>query len=312
MKAQKRFTGWLLSAGLMLLGLAPAYGAYTTLHSFASSASDGQWPSSELVSQGGLLYGMTPYGGVSNCGTFFNVNTNGGAVSILYRFEEPTGRIPLGGLCYYNNRFYGMTSRGGSNDFGVIFSIQTNGSGYAVEHTFNDGNSANGSFPWGGLLESGGLLYGMTYRGGVSNQGTIFSFHPSTKVYANLHSFVGDVGDGKYPQGDLVLVSGRLYGMTPQGGEHGCGVVFGMNMDGTGFDTLYEFTGQWDGCNPSGSLLADGELLYGMSRPGNGNAGTVWSVNPTTGHFTLLRSFTGAADDGADPVGSLIKHEGSL
>ncbi|MDD2237209.1 MAG: hypothetical protein PHG65_08405, partial [Kiritimatiellae bacterium] len=312
MNAFKQVTGMLAWVGVLLLCTAPAYGDYSIVHSFGVSADDGQWPSSKLIAQDSLLYGMTPYGGVSNCGSFFSVNTNSGALSVLYRFSEESGRIPLGALCFYNNRFYGMTSRGGSNDLGVIFSLQTNGTDYAIEHTFAEGDAANGAFPWGGLVENGGLLYGMTYRGGVSNFGTIMRFNPTTKAYTNLHSFAGGVGDGKYPQGDLVFVSGRLYGMTPQGGAHGCGVIFGIDSDGTDFETLYEFTGQWDGSNPSGSLLSDGDLLYGMSRPGSGNAGTLWSVNHLTSCFSLLRTFTGAVDDGADPYGTLIKHGDSL
>jgi uncharacterized repeat protein (TIGR03803 family) len=294
---------------LLLSGV--SQGAYNPLHSFGTDG-EGAWPSAGLVYTNGSLYGMTPYGGVSNCGTFFSVDTNSGSAVVLYRFSEETGRIPLGGLRHYDGRFYGMTSRGGTNDLGVLFSIEEDGTDYMLEHTFGEHDGSNGSFPWGGLTEYNGLLYGMTYRGGVSNMGVVFSFNPVNQAFSNLHSFVGGTGDGKYPQGNLTVVDGRLYGMTPQGGSEGCGIVFGIDPDGSNFETLWEFTGLWDGCNPSGSLLADGDLLYGMSRPGNGNAGTVWSVNRLTGHFSLLRSFTGEADDGADPYGSLIKQGSGL
>jgi len=303
----------LVQTGLVFcLLVCSSFAAYHSIHSFDPAGDGGRWPSSGVVLEGGDLYGLTAYGGVSNCGTFFRVETNSGTMTVLYRFEEETGCFPLGSLCEYDSRFYGLTARGGSNDLGVIFSLALDGSDYTLEHTFDEVDPANGAFPWGGFVENAGVLYGMTYRGGVSNQGVVMSFDPTAGAYTNLHSFQGGVGDGRYPQGNLIVSGGRLYGMTPRGGADGHGMIFGIDFDGSNFNSVYEFTGGSDGVNPSGSLLAEGNWLYGMCRGASGHAGSVWAVGRLTGSCTVLHTFTGTADNGADPYGTLIKRGGSL
>jgi uncharacterized repeat protein (TIGR03803 family) len=301
--------------GLLLLFIGAvtfsAYGAYSNLYVFGGPVDDGKWPCGNLVEQGGLLYGMTPYGGISNCGTIFQINPVNGQRSILHRFDSTNGKYPLGSLTVYNDRFYGMTTRGGAHDLGVLFEVQTNGSGFMVRHHFNE-SADNGSFPWGSLAESNGFLYGMTYFGGMADQGVIFRIRTADWSFTNLHHFTGGAGNGSYPQGDLLIDSGRLYGMTTAGGADGNGVIFSMNLDGSGFTTLHEFTGNEDGANPSGGLLLKDGKLYGMARQGAQSAGVLFSIPPAGGALQVLHTFTGSASDGADPYGSLVQYGSKL
>ena len=87
--------------------------------------------------------------------------------------------------------------------------------------------------------------------------------------------------------------------------------MFAVNTDGTGFTTLYTFTGGSDGGWPRRApLILSGNTLYGTtyqggSGRGSSGKGTVFAVNTNGTGFTNLHSFTGSSD-GANPYGGLI------
>jgi len=82
-----------------------------------------------------------------------------------------------------------------------------------------------------------------------------------------------------------VVAGGKLYGVTYAGGSEGMGVLYRMNLDGTGFQKLHVFTqqeGRPGNNNGSwaeiGSLLAAGDRVYGTTRDGSVNwYGGFWS-----------------------------------
>ena len=87
----------------------------------------------------------------------------------------------------------------------------------------------------------------------------------------------------------------------------------GKLADAQTYDILYTFTGQADGGQPIGGLIADAEgNLYGTTCCGGAyGAGTVFMLD-TAGNETVLYSFTGGAD-GDQPFASLIRDaEGNL
>lgn len=304
----------LQTVALMLIAVAvSASGDYQVVHDFASGSSGGARPMAALVSGGGSLYGMTPYGGVSNWGAVYRVNLADSNYVHLHSFTGPDGKYPLGPVLLSGTNLYGMTSRGGSNDGGVIFRVGTNGTGFTVLHHFDGDDENNGAAPWGGLVESAGALFGMTYNGGVTNRGVVFSIGADGAGYTNLHRFLGGAGDGKHPKGGLLHEGNRLYGMTSEGGADNAGVVFCMAADGSGYTNLYEFTGDsGDGRNPSGNLVADGGWLFGMAGPGEDNAGVAFCIGTNGGTMNFMWYFGGSENDGSDPYGGFIKHDTKL
>lgn len=295
------------------LGVAGAPGALTVLHEFTSGVSDGGRPMAGPVTVGGYLYGMTPYGGSSNFGAIYSLRLSNTNFASLHSFAGPDGKYPLGPVLILGTNLFGMTSRGGTNGAGVIFRIGTNGTGYLVLHHFHGTNTQNGAMPWGGLVESGGVLYGMTYNGGITNRGVVFAMQANGTGYTNLHRFLGGVGDGKHPKGSLLLQGSRLYGVTSGGGLDDAGAVFALNTDGSGYTNLYEFTGSsGNGQNPSGTLTTDGTWLYGVALRGSDNAGVAFCLPAAGGTLNFLRFFSGSVADGADPYGSLLRHDTKL
>jgi len=128
--------------------------------------------------------------------------------------------------------------------------------------------------------------------------------HGSTET--TLHNFAGGT-DGSNPLGDLLYdsSSGFVFGTTNKGGgsaacAQGCGTVFAIRPDGTGYRLLYHFLGGSDGANPQAGLVMDASgNLYGTTFNGGAhNLGTVFKLTATGGgHYTesILFSFSGGA-----------------
>jgi uncharacterized repeat protein (TIGR03803 family) len=211
-------------------------GIETVLHAF-SGMPDGWWPSGELVPDGqGNFYGTTWFGGPSDYGTVFKLNSSG-QETILYSFSGiSSGEYPNGPLVPdAKGNVYGTANGGGDTSCdlcGLVFELDTAGK-ETVLHTFS--GSPDGAYPYAGLvIDSSGNLYGTTYGGGSRacglGCGTVFKVdaHGNETV---LHTFTGGT-DGSEPRDRLNIDgSGNVYGTAPGGGDSscgygGCGVVF--------------------------------------------------------------------------------------
>jgi uncharacterized repeat protein (TIGR03803 family) len=168
-----------------------------------------------------------------------------------------------------------------------------------VLYSFTGG--ADGGNPYGGVVrDSAGNLYGVTGRWRGIGVGVVFKVDTSGHETV-LYTFTGGA-DGAYPNGVIRDSAGNLYGTTTNGGgASGAGVVF--KVDTSGHETvLYSFTGGNDGGNSSAGVIRDSQgNLYGTTSGGGASgAGVVFKVD-TSGHETVLYSFTGGAD-GATPT----------
>jgi uncharacterized repeat protein (TIGR03803 family) len=124
-----------------------------------------------------------------------------------------------------------------------------------------------------------------------------------------LHSFAGGPADGQQPlYTTLVAPGSTLYGMTFGGGTASFGTVFKMNTDGTAFAVLHSFTGgASDGEIPYGSLTLSGSTLYGTTAfGGTANKGTIFQIGTDGSGFSVMHSFAGGPNDGANPEGALL------
>lgn len=260
-----------------------------------------------LTLSGSTLYGATPQGGSNSDGVLFSVNTDGSNFTLLRTFSGATtdGSEPTGALSIIGSQIYGMTKAGGSFGAGAAYVMNLDGSGFTILHNFGTGGSSDGDFPVGSMTPSGSKLYGMTSLGGIGSKGTIFSMNPDGSGYTTLYSFTGGATSGVSPRDGTLAISGSmLYGMAFQGGSANNGIVFGMNLDGSGFTVLHSFTRAIDGSGPLGSLLLVGSQLYGLM-PGGGPSvgGLAFSMNLDGSDFTQLHNFSGKG--GTFPDGSL-------
>ncbi len=293
-----------------------------------SGGNDGANPGAGLTLAGGALFGTAEYGGSSGDGSLFAINTNGGGFTAFYSFSATDtngfngdGAYPIGGLILSGTTLYGTASLGGNAGNGTVFSVSTNGSGFAALHTFSplgsNGFNSDGAEPEAGLALSSNTLYGTALIGGSSGSGTVFSVKTNGAGFATLYSFQGG-NDGGYPYSGLVLAGNTLYGTVNAGGSSGNGAIFALNTDGTGFTTLYSFSGtdangfNNDGSSPVAGLILSGGALYGTAEYGGGSGnGTVFSISTNGAGFAALYSFS-ALDtnsfnsDGANPAAALM------
>jgi uncharacterized repeat protein (TIGR03803 family) len=163
-----------------------AGGTLSTLHNF--DGTDGADPYAPLVqATNGTFYGTTVQGGADGYGTVFSI-TSGGTLSTVHSFDSTDGANSYAGLVQATNgTFYGTTSEGGTANCsfgqpcGTVFSL-TPGGTLTTLHSFD---STDGEKPQAAVVQAtNGTFYGVTYDGGASNYGTIFS------LAVGLHPFV--------------------------------------------------------------------------------------------------------------------------
>ena len=253
----------------------------------------------------GTFYGTTTTGGGPNQGTVFSFKP-GGTETVLYAFQGPGGYGPgpgpqdgccaSGELLYYDGALYGIGG-GGVYDDGVVFRVTLSGN-ETILRSFN-GDPGDG-VPTSGLIQSDGLLYGVTASGGSTSSGTIFSMS-ETGSYRVVYSFKGN-RDGVEPSADLLNVGGTFYGVTQRGGYYGDGVVFTVTPGGV--EQVIHSFGSLEGKSPPpgagdtplSSLIEVGGLLYGTTfEGGSHNGGVVFSMT-LQGMDTVVHSSLGGVD----------------
>lgn len=195
---------------------------YTKLLDFAG-ATNGKNPMGSFVSDGTFLYGTTTAGGTNDLGIVFAIKKDGTGFTKLIDFAGMSnGSIPQGSLLYDGINLFGMTTFGGASSSGTVFKVKPDGTGYAKLLDFT--GFTNGSNPWGGVIQEGLYLYGMTRNGGLNGDGTLFEIKPDGTGYADLYDF--DMTSGIFPQGSLTYDGSFFYGMTYNGGANNFGTIF--------------------------------------------------------------------------------------
>lgn len=312
-----RFYGLLSEGGLydcgVLFSMLPDGSDYTVHYNFHPTRGVGAFPYSTPIISGGRVYGACNDGGENIAGTVFSMNLDGSDAQVLHNFDPDVGdgEYPTGDLLLIAGTLYGVTEEGGANDDGTIFSINLDGSSYNILHEF--GNGTDGSYPYPGLIEYDGALYGVCYQGGLALKGILFTIEPDGSNYDNLHNF-GIGNDGSYPEGKLFEYDGVLYGTTYYGGTNDDGIIFSYEVSIDDYNALHDFTGNpTDGENPTGPLMISDGRIYGMTPSGGTEGvGTIFGIDPDGGNYFVMRSLGASTSDPANPYGGFVEFGGVL
>ena len=301
----------------------------TVLYSF-QGGNDGSGPISDLVfDKKGNIYGDTTFGGSSGVGDVYMLTPSGSGYteSILYTFTGGSdGGYPfqLGKLHLDSSgNLYGTTSQGGTYGFGTVFELSPSVGGWSETVLYSFTGGSDGGNPNGAVIAKGPNLYGVTFGGGATGNGTVFELKHSKGIWKEtvLYSFAGGT-DSAFPEGGLVFdKAGNLYGTGTAGGTLGYGTVFELAPTKSGWneEVLYNFAGGSDGAYPYAPLIFDkAGNLYGTTQGswtgGAPGYGSVFELSPVHGGGwmeTPLHSFTGGAD-GANPYDALTFHGNNL
>lgn len=150
-------------------------------------------------------------------------------------------------------------------------------------------------------------LYGMTFRGGTSDKGTLFEYDYNTNENVKKIDFNG-TGNGTNPAGSLIQASnGKLYGLTEYGGAYNNGVLFEYDLDTGILTKKYEFQAATSGKVPTGHLIqASNGKLYGLAQYGGlNNNGALFEYDPITSTYAKKVDFN--STNGNRPMGSLLQ-----
>jgi uncharacterized repeat protein (TIGR03803 family) len=212
--------------------------------------------------------------------------------TVLYNFCSQTscvdGYVPYGSLVAdaSGNHLYGTTYQGGTNNYGEVFELTLSGGTWSqsVIYSFLGPSNNDGANPVAGLvIDASGNLFGTTYVGGPSSQGTVFELSKSGSSWKEtvLHSFDDISGsDGYYPYGTLAFdAAGNLYGTTLYGGKTSGGTVFQLKASNGKYTyhLIHDFTTSSSSAYyPYGGVVVDPKngYLYGTTY----NGGVIWNV----------------------------------
>jgi uncharacterized repeat protein (TIGR03803 family) len=171
-------------------------GSATTLASFDKT--NGANPQSELnVLPDGTIYGTAYNGGKNGLGNVFELTPHGNIVD-LADFDGTNGSHPGSGMVQWSNGFFyierlwqnmsvkaaipqwsgmnfiGTTSTGGMSNQGTVFQVALSNSVTTLISFSGVSGSNLGTNPNSIVAGHDGNLYGTTFYGGSSNQGTLF------------------------------------------------------------------------------------------------------------------------------------------
>lgn len=296
-----------------------------------------------VAGPGGVFYGVTITGGASGAGTVFRRGVDG-SLTVLRSFAAPAahtgintgGAAPCGPLLLAGDLLYGVTRLGGADGQGVVFSLRTDGTAFTVLRDFGAPNSASGANahgarPQGGLLLSGGRIYGTTTSGGPMSAGVVYAMNLDGSEYAILHAFSAPDSEtlrnegGAWPSGGLAVAGSRLYGVAIGGGVAGGGVVYSLGLNASEFRIEHAFESldpasakNSGGAFATGRPLVSGNWIYGVASAGGaGGTGALYALHATTGKMLTIHDFETLDTDGlnargAIPTGDLVRTASTL
>ncbi|HZK81313.1 MAG TPA: choice-of-anchor tandem repeat GloVer-containing protein, partial [Humisphaera sp.] len=255
----------------------------------------------------GALFGTTVFGGASGDGTIFEMTHGSTAITTIASFNGVNGQNPYAGLTLDGSGdLFGIASGGGTSNDGTIFEVVQGTTSITPIASFN---GANAEYSSAGLaIDTSGNLFGTTYYGGTSGDGTVFEIVHGTTAIATVASFNG-VNGANPGVGVTLDTSGDIFGTIPDDGPTGDGTVFEITTGTNTIQTIASFNGA-NGSFPYATLTLDSSGdLFGTTRQGgtSGN-GAIFEVVNGASAVTLLASFAGAGT----PSGLALDAGGNL
>ncbi|HSH65070.1 MAG TPA: choice-of-anchor tandem repeat GloVer-containing protein, partial [Bacteroidia bacterium] len=271
----------------------------------------GGHPYGSLLEAGdGNLYGLTTSGGSNDFGVLFQYNPSSSLLETKINFNSTgNGANPQSSLMLANNGLlYGTTEYGGTADEGIIFEYDPQTSVCTKKHEFNNEKDQNGQYPLGELMQaSDGMLYGMSYTGGIAGVGVLFKYDPSTATYSKEFDFHA-APEGNIPTSSLLLASDKMfYGVAQSGGRTNDGAIYQYDPVFDSYVKKFDFDKNSSGSFPTGALMqaSDGKIYGTTTQGGTNDLGVLFQFDPVTSAYTVKVTFDQV--NGSSPYGELLQ-----
>jgi uncharacterized repeat protein (TIGR03803 family) len=295
---------------------------FQVVHSF-TNATQAAVPFGSVFENDGWLYGTTvwnqsagsrpPTG--TGAGSVYRIRPDGSDFEVLQAFTSATdGGNLFHGLVIDAGSITGVARNGGHYGFGTLFQLAHDGSTFDVLHHF--GATGDGRHPYNAPVAVGDTLYGLTFQGGASNVGVLYSYDRGTATYSARRSFPNPGGQ---PFGSLIPVGDWLYGMvSDHRRKDAFGEIFRFRPSDDAYEVVHTFLGGSQGGYPYDSLIWDGgSFVYGttlgyypftheqMEGP-LGDEGVIFRLNVDTSAYEVIHDFSLTVGDGAKPNSAML------
>ena len=150
------------------------------------------------------------------------------------------------------------------------------------------------------LIANNGVLYGTTFRGGPSGDGTVYAFNPAIGAESIVTTAMGI-----FPFAPVLFYNGSLFGTTAAA-NNGQGNIYSVDLQTDATTNLYTFGRGEDQASPGALVELHGKLYGTTFNAGDYNDGSVFEFDPATLAYTTLYSFT-AGNDGKNPQGLIVQ-----
>jgi uncharacterized repeat protein (TIGR03803 family) len=276
---------------------------YTNKFSFTQSINGSQPQSNLIQASNGKVYGTAATGGAFGDGTLFEYDIVTNTFTHKFDFNEPNGKIPIGGLFETpTGSLIGTTMNGGANNYGVIYEYDL-----ILDTCYKrlDFNGTNGKNPVSAFVyANGSKVLGVTSLGGNNDCGVLFEYDYGTFTCIKKIDFSSP--NGKMPRNSLLKAqNGKYYGLTYQGGIYNAGVVYEYDYTTNIFQKKFDFS-ETNGINPDCALIKGnfGKLYGATTQGGQSLSGTIFEYNINSNIFKKLIDLN--ALNGSDCRGKLL------
>jgi uncharacterized repeat protein (TIGR03803 family) len=169
--------------------------------------------------------------------------------------------------------------------------------GFELIKSFGDADRS-GTVPVSELTTGAdGKLYGVTFRGGRQNEGTLYGINKDGTGYRAVHHFGGS-DDGKHPSGALLLATdGGLYGTTTSSAAGDKGVVYRFDPATGVMKVLKRLEGATVLLGRTGVIEGRDGALYGVADGDTTNATAIFRLNKDGTGYRIIRSLPRANSD---------------
>ncbi|MBL7912352.1 MAG: hypothetical protein JNJ41_14925 [Bacteroidia bacterium] len=255
------------------------------------------------------LYGVTENGGDNGGGTIYSIESKTQAVEIACEFTNKENLKPISLPVFDgDSSLIGLSENEKKQKlFWYVYNIYSKKITKKTECTgdwFSFGYFPNGCVQMG----SDKCIY-ITDVFASGKPGTILRIDKNLEKTTLLYEMDAKVAGE--PDGDLVFMNGKIYGLTSGGGPTDDGLIYSINMDGTGFEVLATFNGD-DGHLPTCLFRSSTGMLYGTCYSGGEyNRGCFFEFNTKDKNLKILKHFKDS--EGSYPNGRIVEgKDGSL
>ena len=273
----------------------------TTLYRFAKHT----YPAQPLAALNDVLYGVARDAGGAGDGLLYDFGLGGIGEHDLYSFNAGNdGATPCCGLTVVGSVLYGVAMGHGAQGGGTLYEFDPSSSEITTIYSFDGPENA----PTSRLEYASGVLYGTTEQGGANSYGQIYKYELSSGQESAVYSFTRTDPAGMLPFGTLVVDGTNIYGIDYSNNQSG-NSLYKVNLH-TGVATLfYKFPAN---AIPTGRLILQGGFIWGTTATGGAhNAGSVFQIDPQSGAYTTIYSFSGGAG-GGDPSTGLTYYQNAF